>query len=96
MTGTGSQIFYSPTEYGVSFTPSTDCIEYFVTQSGPILPNTDDVAFYVPCNGTELTYQWIPIASTDTYYTICNSYTGSFYIDPVASGITINTGSTCS
>tara|TARA_R110001606_G_scaffold399038_1_gene580074 strand:+ start:891 stop:2534 length:1644 start_codon:yes stop_codon:yes gene_type:complete len=96
MTGTGSQIFHSPTEYGVSFTPSTDCIEYFVTQSGPILPNTDDVAFYVPCNGTELTYQWIPIASSDTYYTICNSYTGSFYIDPVASGITINTGSTCS
>ena len=91
MTGTGSQYFYSTTEFGTTFTPSGGGVQYYVTQSGvPSYPNTDDVAFYVPINGTELTYKWMPADGQCKVYTLCldTASTGSFYVDPAASGIT--------
>ena len=75
VTGVGSGIFTSTTPFGTTFTPSTDCREYKFQNNALIYPNTDSVAFYVPCNSSTLTYSFIqPGGAFDE---VCISYTGS-------------------
>ena len=75
ITGEGSGIFYSTTTFGTTFTPTSDCREYRFTNDAQIYPNSDAVAFYVPCNGSTLSYSFIQPGGAFTDQ--CISYTGS-------------------
>jgi len=78
ISGAGSQIFYSSTPYGTTFTPqSSGCRTYRFQNNDPVYNNADMVAFYVPCGGTSLTYGWISPTTNPDFIDRCISYTGS-------------------
>ena len=88
LTGTGSQYFFSNTPFGTVFsTQPTVGIEYIVSQSGGADPNTDDVVFYSKPDESTLTYAFLPSDGTCKAYHIITGDTGSFYVEPGASGI---------
>lgn len=88
LTGDGSQIFFSTIPFGTVFsTQPTVGTEYIVSQSSGATPNTDDVVFYSKPDESTLTYKFMPADGTCKAYHIITGDTGSFYIDPAASGI---------
>ena len=88
-----ADVFYSPNIWGTTFTPSSNCTQYFVSHSqGPT--NSDACVFYVECEGTELTHRFSN-SDADDEYTLCASQTGSFYFNVNESGLTVTSGSTC-
>jgi hypothetical protein len=61
LSGQGTQVKYSSTPYGTSFTPiSTGSVVKVINQNDGVLTNTDVIVFYVPRNGTELTGSLLP------------------------------------
>jgi len=79
ITGVGSGIYYSSTEYGTTFEAQTSgCRTYKFENKSYGYSNADVVAFYVPCGGTSLTYGWINATNDpDDFIERCISYTGS-------------------
>lgn len=93
VSGLGSQLFYSNTIYNTAFVSSSVATSFTVTNDSPPYTNSDKVVFYVPKNGTTLTYAWLPATSSPDSVTVCASYTSSFQVVSTSDATITNNGS---
>jgi len=91
ITGAGSQIFNSDIPYGTSYTPSSNCTAYDITNNN-VGTGGDIVVFYVPCNSSSISYKFVDTGTTDT---MCASYTGSIVIKNSPTNVVLTPTGTC-
>jgi hypothetical protein len=95
LTGVGSQTFAATqTLWNTSFVPLSSGTEYQIdyTTGGD---QNDRVVFYVPLNGTELTYEWLENTATPQTVYICSAYSSSFQIQNSLQNMTVTEIGSC-